>query len=194
MNDLMTQCTLFAMQYNNMPTRANELVGSVVQSQCSTRMETIRRRNTQQSPQTLTSATVAPFDQLKERINAYQESIRSTPPRRSPTQRFGRTQYDVVTRQCEIAMGSVYGQAFHFRCRTYLRQQEFLFRVNVQEHFTHYSTTPTFDYNTMEPSNNAIDTLMGITVESDNSNEDGFEIPLQQRSPESQNIALAHIY
>lgn len=116
MNDLMTQCTLY-----NMPTRANELVGSVVQSQCSTSMETIRRRNTQQSPQTLTSATVAQFDQLKERINAYQESIRSTPPRRSPTQRFGRTQYDVVTRQCEIAMGSVYGQAFHFRCRTYLR-------------------------------------------------------------------------
>lgn len=34
---------------------------------------------------------------------------------------------------------------------------------------------------------------MDITVESDNSNEDGFEIPLQQRSPKSQNIALAHI-
>ena len=137
-------------------------------------------------------AAVAPLDQLQERITTFKESLSQTPPRRSPVQRSRRLQYDVVTRQYKIAMGSPYGRAFHLRDPTYQRQQEFLYRANVQEQYTRYSKAPTVDYTILEPLHNATSTVMDVAEESDNSNEDGYEIPLHRRSPASQDKILMH--
>ena len=173
-------------------TRANELVGNIVHNLRSTRMETIQHRETQQSPLAHVSAAVAPLHELQQRITAFKASLRQTPPRRSPVQRSRRLQYDVVTRQYEIAVGSPYGQAFHLRDATHQRQQEFLFRANVQEQETRYNRIPAVNYAALEPLRNATGNVMDIAEDSDNSNEHSYEIPLHQRSPASQDRVLTH--